>query len=549
MTLRERLLLVLIAVTAIAVMALLPAHPKSREALARPSPVNWIGVNDDRSQVLSLTWQGIIGNATAQPGSWIQRNLEKRFNISLTPIFMDVNAYGQRRPLMLCGGDIPDVMWSGDPLQVRANVRNGFVMELPHEVILRHCPTYAGMVNRYGKEAWLYSCYKGKNYGLPTIMADAGRPRIGAWRMDWLRKVGIAKVPESVGEMHEALYRFRHNDPDGNGVQDTYGWSPPIFHWSVAFADVFAAYGVLPFDLMERDGKVVWGGLLPETREALQELRRWHDEDLFDPDFLLHSQGGSQESMPFVNGMVGYLYPLDQPGDYAPDEEGSTYSKTKSFSASAEVVPAPPLKGRDGRRRGRAWGGAAHSIQFGKPLENQPEKVIRVLEMMEAIAKDETLYMQAHYGERGVHWDSDPRKGIVSLPPFKGDTRRSAAELLGGTFFFFPSSLDPMYDDKYAASFHAVWYRENRQPEWAMVNVFGKTDILPSSGRYVGDLMNFQFTAFMEMITGKRDIATFDAFTAEWLRRGGDQLLREANAMSRDVHALYEKVGAAGGAP
>ena len=146
-----------------------------------------------------------------------------------------------------------------------------------------------------------------------------------------------------------------------------------------------------------------------------------------------------------------------------------------------------------------------------------------------------------------MQWEYNADKGIVALPQFKGDPRRSVAELLGGTIFFFPSTLDPMYDDKYSASARAAWNDINKRPEWSMVNVFGKTDILPSSGRYMGDLMNFQFTVFMEMITGKRDIDSFDDFTAEWLRRGGDVLLREANDMSKNVHALYEVVGATGG--
>ena len=95
---------------------------------------------------------------------------------------------------MLCGGDIPDIMWNGDPLGVRANLRNGFIMEIPYELILEHAPTYVTYLNRYGKEAWLYTHYNGKNYGLPTFFADANRPRISAWRMDWLRHVGIDLV-------------------------------------------------------------------------------------------------------------------------------------------------------------------------------------------------------------------------------------------------------------------------------------------------------------------------------------------------------------------
>jgi putative aldouronate transport system substrate-binding protein len=556
MSLREKLFLMAVVLTVIVVAALIPTDPKSRERLTQPSPVDWDAVEDDPERTVALSWQGIISHAAGKPDSWIERNLEERFNLELEPIFMDGNAYAKRRPLMLCGGDIPDVMWSGDPLQVRANLRNGFIMEIPYEVILEHCPTYVKWLNTYGKEAWLYSQYRGKNYGLPTVNAGSNRPRISCWRMDWLRNVGIDRVPETVDEMHEALYRFRHNDPDGNGVQDTYGWSPVIYHWSLAFVEVFAAYGVLAFDLMERDGKVVWGGLLPETKEALRELRKWCQEDLLDPDFPLDSQG-RQNEIAFVNGKVGYMHPVDHPFFYDETEPTSLINKTRAFTPSADPVPGPPLRDRAGNRRGRTWGGAAHILQFGRQLEQEPEKVIRVLKMMEAIASDEVLYMEARNGKRGLHWDYNPKtyvradgrkkkEGIILLPPYDEEDRQrqNKAELLGGgCAFYFASSLEQVYDEKYMASADREWYERNKRMEWGMMNVLGKSDVVSSSGRYLGDLVNYQVTTFIEMVLGQRDIDEFDHFVSEWRRRGGDTILEEANEMYREMQDIYDMVG------
>jgi len=542
MTLNEKLFLAAVFLVVIVTVAMIPENPKSRELLAKPSPVDWAQVRDGKSRPLTLSWQGIIAHQAGQDGSWIERNLERRFNLELKPIFMDVNAYHRRRPLMLCGGDIPDIMWSGDPLAVRANLRNGFIMEIPYDLILQRAPTYVKQVNTYGKEAWLYSQYEGKNYGLPTINAGANRPRISSWRMDWLKKVGIDRVPETVEEMHEALYLFRHNDPDGNGRQDTYGWSPYIGHWSLAFVEVFAAYDVLAFDLMERDGKVVWGGLMPETKEALHVLRQWYAEGLLDPDFPLNAQGRSADKG-FTNGKTGYHHPVDNQHDYRQEDAHSLISKTRAFCPGAELVPGPPLRNKAGERRGRTWGGAAHILQFAKPLEQQPDKVIRVLDMMEAIARDEQLYMQARYGERGVQWDSNPEEGLVTLPPYKGDSRRCAAELMPSTIFFFPCSLEQMYDDKYRATAEREWLNRYKRTEWGMMNVLGKSDVVSSSGRYLGDLVNYQMTVFIEMVVGDRDLEDFDQFVAEWRRRGGDTIVEEANTMYQQMHAIYRRVG------
>ena len=233
MTRNERLVLVMAAVAVIVAVALVPTDPKSRRRADQPSPVEWNSVQDDPAATRQLSWQGIIAHVSGDEGSWIERNLEERFNLDLKPIFFDGNGMSRRRPLMLCGGDIPDIMWNGDPLGVRANLRNGFIMEVPYELILEHAPTYVSFLNRYGKEAWLYTHHNGRNYGLPTFFGNANRPRISAWRMDWLHNVGIERVPEMIDEMHEALRRFRFDDPDGNGLQDTHGWSPYIRHWSL----------------------------------------------------------------------------------------------------------------------------------------------------------------------------------------------------------------------------------------------------------------------------------------------------------------------------
>jgi len=260
----------------------------------------------------------------------------------------------------------------------------------------------------------------------------------------------------------------------------------------------------------------------------------------------------------FINGKAGYMYPADSPWYFEPDEKDSFYGKVRGFDPGAELVPGPPLRDRSGQRRGRSWGGGAHILQFGKHLEQQPEKVVRVLEMMEAIASNESLYLQARNGERGVHWEYNPvasvrpdgtklKEGINLLPPYDDENRgrENSAELLGGRcFFFFPSSLDPIYDDQLISAADREWLDRNRRTEWGMTNALGKSDVVPSSGRYLGDLVNYQMTTFIEMVIGKRDVDEFDSFVKEWHRRGGDVILEQANEMSRQIQKIYETVGA-----
>jgi len=332
------------------------------------------------------------------------------------------------------------------------------------------------------------------------------------------------------------------NDPDGNGKQDTYGWSPYIGHWSLMFDEIFAAHDVLAFDLMEQEGNVVWGGILPGAKEALRVMRDWYADGLIDPDFILDARGGESDRK-FINGQVGYLHPVDGPDAYEVDRPTSLLGRLRAFDPAAEMVPGPPLRNAAGERRGRTWGGAGHIIQFGKPVEQHPEKVIRVLDMIEAIARDEALYMQARHGERGVQWDFRPEDGLVQLEPYRSETRLSKAELLPSTVFFFPSVI-PDYENHYLKPEYQEWQEVNRKPEWGMMNVLGKSDVVPSAGRHLGDLRSFQVTAYVEMVVGDRDLDDFDAFVAEWRRRGGDLILQEANEMYATMRDTWKRVGA-----
>lgn len=508
------------------------------------SEIDWDAIAPDADETLAIRWLGIPSYIGARPSNWITCHLEERFNVDLQPIILDWNANDKRKPLMFAAGDIPDVIWEGDPLQVRRNVEQGFVIEVPYEVILEHAPTYVRQLNEFGREAWLYADYAGRNYGLPTFAAAATRPRPGVWRRDWLEAVGIDKIPETVDEMHEALYRFRHDDPDGNGRQDTYGMTPQAQHWSLLFADVFAAHGLLPFDFIERDAKLVWGGIQPEAKDVLAMLRQWNQEGLFDPDFPL---APPQTDQSLLDGKVGYSYDAasyELLDTGRPDSLASTLAKLHS---GAELVASKSLRIAGGEPTGRAWGGAAHVIQFGQPLADQPGKVIRVLQMFEAFATDTPLYLASRTGEQGEHWEFTAEQGIGLKPPY-GQRKTSLEQMFqprgidSGIGFYSASTTTPDHYERWLPEAQRRFDQEFRQPGWSLSNPLGKTDVVPSAGVYVRDLRNSQMKTYMEIVTGAKPLEAFDDFVTYWLSHGGETITEEANQMRETLRRIEQIV-------
>jgi putative aldouronate transport system substrate-binding protein len=193
---------------------------------------------------MDLTWLGLPDNANGRDGSVAQRLLEKRFNVRITPIFLDGNGYFKKKSLMFAGGAVPDVFWEMDPLILQRDVFHGFVLEVPHAVILRGAPGWVTIMNRTAPVGWLYANWNGRNYGLPTNYLTGLYSHPGTWRVDWLRNVGINRIPETLEEMHEALRRFTFDDPDRNGRRDTYGMSTDAQSWWwTTFGDISAPSG------------------------------------------------------------------------------------------------------------------------------------------------------------------------------------------------------------------------------------------------------------------------------------------------------------------
>jgi putative aldouronate transport system substrate-binding protein len=75
-----------------------------------------------------------------------------------------------------------------------------------------------------------------------------------------------------------------------------------------------------------------------------------------------------------------------------------------------------------------------------------------------------------------------------------------------------------------------------------MVDALGKPGIVPSSPKYLASLRNYQINVYAEIIRGEKPIDYFETFRKEWLRRGGEQMTREANEIFKVKQAVYARI-------
>lgn len=130
------------------------------------------------------------------------------------------------------------------------------------------------------------SKYEGQLYGIARKVSTIGGPMMMFIRQDWLDNLGL-EVPTTIEELKNVAKAFTENDPDGDGIDDTYGLGiagkDGFTYWS-GIQTFFECYGAAPgtfsgnFSFIEKDGKVVWGGeLVDEMKAGLADLKEMYE--------------------------------------------------------------------------------------------------------------------------------------------------------------------------------------------------------------------------------------------------------------------------------
>ncbi len=81
----------------------------------------------------------------------------------------------------------------------------------------------------------------GDIWGVPV---DTAHPvyEVRGYKEDWLRAVEL-DAPATVDEFYEVMHAFTYRDPDGNGMDDTYGYYGP-YNFKFSLNDLLKAYGM-----------------------------------------------------------------------------------------------------------------------------------------------------------------------------------------------------------------------------------------------------------------------------------------------------------------
>lgn len=226
------------------------------------------------------------------------------------------------------------------------------------------------------------------------------------YRQDWADRLGL-EAPETMEDLYNMAYAFTYNDPDGDGVDNTYG-----FNWTkdtIPLEILQAQFGC-GNQWIEKDGKLVPSHQTDEYMEALNWLKKMYDEGLVYEDWAVRE--GSTQTDLVKNGQCGMmakeLDDIRRVYDYfetneIPSVTGDGYAKMALMGAMS--------KNEGGEKTILATSGMNGFFVITKAAsEKDLENCLHFLDRM----NDEEMLLLADWGLEGITYKIDEEGYIVS---------------------------------------------------------------------------------------------------------------------------------------
>ena len=234
--------------------------------------------------------------------------IEEELGIRLIVEAPTVNGYSDRVKLLVSTGDMPDFFIYG---------ADSFATQWAEQGLL------ADLTDLIGDYPNLMANISQEQYGDTKFLGDDrifGIPRPNSYdkagfviNKKWLDALGL-EVPETVDEFIEVCRAFTTQDPDGNGLDDTYGVSfgadqssmdSGIWHLNNDFLSTAYSISSWHHGLPDADGSFKLRPLKSQYYDYVTLLRDMYAEGIIDREFITHKSSEHVEK--FAQQRVGIV--------------------------------------------------------------------------------------------------------------------------------------------------------------------------------------------------------------------------------------------------
>lgn len=346
---------------------------------------------------------------------------------------------------------------------------------------------------------------------------DIGRNGLG-YRADWAEKLGLEE-PKTIEDIYNMMYAFTYDDPDGNGIDDTYGLA--MSKYTGPFDIIQTWFGV-GNGWVEKDGSLVPVHQTEEYLEAVTWLKKMYDDGLVYKDWAVRDTATWQDSV--RNGECGmFIDVLDgsrRIWDYFVTNNIPSVTDP-SQPASMNLVGAI-------NNKTLATAGYNGFFVITKAADT-PEKVAACLNYLDKMCDDEMIVLSS-YGLEGIHWEIGEEGTLVDLDADDAVASKAYAAL-NQTVAYIPNmkptnvalALTERNILEEAVKVDNIQYSVFNPASAYLIN----SATYSLNGATLDQLLNDARTQF---ICGEIDEAGLQKVWQEWSNLGGASVIEEVNA-------------------
>lgn len=462
------------------------------------------GAGEKQIQILNGTNWPIPADVDVNDNQWTQV-YEDAVGANIEWIIVPNSGLVEKKNVLIATGQVPDLFPVTDQEMV-SFAEDGVIRPLD-DLVDQHFQNQSEWFDRSTLSAAMYN---GQQYRLLTPGFPLRNPRTLYVRQDWLDALSLP-VPTTLDQVTETMMAFTFEDPDGNGEDDTFGYSGTanlgLMHWA------FGPFGVNEDHWSEVSGEIVPDIIRPEMKEALLYIAGLYESGVYDRDSLLQANPQVEERVTagyigftefFSNGVENRINPALQ-------------------ETGALLAPIEPIAGPDGARMyptaAAIWG------RYGVSAVSEfPEVPVQIFSWLLQPNDDADGYIsinadKINMGTVGVHSVLDPVNNYL-LESGRDEIYRMSYRLMGGYVHVAPLEQLEGTVRNYDAIAAVAPYAHTSE----------KAVVGPLEAEGWSELKTYFDEVKMGIVTGNQPASAFDDWVEFFLANGGQEIIDEANA-------------------
>jgi putative aldouronate transport system substrate-binding protein len=446
------------------------------------------------------------------------QELEKRTGIHVDFEVTPSDQYNTTMQTRLAAAtDLPDLIrLPDDPIRY---AKGGLIIPLD-DLIGNYAPNIIALFKQRPEVKKAMTAPDGKIYTLSAVVDARSMVNLNGigMRKDWLETLKLEE-PDTIDEWYEVLLTFKEKDPNGNGKKDEI----PVIAMNVNGLYKFAwSYGLHLFLsegwYADEDGVVVYEWIDPKMKGWLQEMNKWYEAGLLDPD--MDTQNRDKFTAKAIGDVAGVSV-----SDMTMQFPQWNERMIKDFPHAKWEGIVPP-KGPEGYRM----------MEREQPTENihyaitrdckNPEVVIKWLDYM--FASEEGQILMGNFGLEGFSYEMVDGKPQFTDFILKNELGSGIAQASLGVNGSFPRILMREMIEQRFLQYEGEVAQSNKATQYyvpSFPRVLASKEEIDTYAGIMADIDTYKDEMVIRFIQGREPLDNFDKFVQSIKGMGIDEAI------------------------